>query len=377
MSKRDYYEVLGLSRDASEADIKKAYRRFAMKYHPDRNPDDDEAVDRFKEVKEAYEVLADAQKRAAYDRFGHAGVNGGAGAPGGGGFGGDPFSDIFGDVFGDIFGGGRRGGRQTYRGADLRYILELDLEEAALGVEQKIRVPTVSACGDCDGSGAADGSAVDTCPTCNGHGDVRIQQGIFSIQQPCPQCHGRGKVIRDPCGSCGGQGRVRTEKTLSVKIPAGVDTGDRIRVPGEGEAGENAGPSGDLYVQVKLRPHDLFEREGNNLICQMPVSMVTATLGGELEVPTLDGKVALKIPEGTQSGRVFRLRGKGVRSVRGGASGDLLVQVQVETPIKLTREQKQLLEQLGQSLDEGGDRHSPRAKTWLDGVRDFLERMAS
>ncbi len=376
MSKRDYYEVLGVSRDADEAAIKKAYRRAAMKFHPDRNPDDEAAAERFKEIQEAYAVLSDDQKRAAYDRFGHAGVDGagmGGGRPGGG----DPFSDIFGDVFGDIFGGGRRGRRQAARGADLRYILELTLEEAAHGCEQKIRVPSTRPCGRCEGSGAEPGTSPETCPTCGGHGDVRIQQGIFSIQQPCPQCHGNGRIIGSPCTDCQGQGRVQREKTLSVKIPAGVDTGDRIRVSGEGEAGHNGAPSGDLYVQVKVRPHELFEREGNNLICQMPVSFVTAAVGGELEVPTLEGRVSLKIPDGTQSGRVFRLRGKGVSSVHGDGQGDLMVMVQVETPVKLNSEQKELLRQFEASLDKGGDRHSPRTRSWLDGVREFFEKLAS
>jgi molecular chaperone DnaJ len=376
MAKRDYYEVLGVSRDAGEAEIKKAYRRAAMKYHPDRNPGDDAAAEQFKEIQEAYAVLSDDQKRAAYDRFGHAGVDGagmGGGHPGGG----DPFSDIFGDVFGDIFGGGRRGRRQAARGADLRYILELTLEEAAHGSEQKIRVPASETCERCEGSGAEPGTQPETCPTCGGHGDVRIQQGIFSIQQPCPQCRGSGRIVGSPCGSCQGQGRVQREKTLSVKIPAGVDTGDRIRVAGEGEAGHNGAPSGDLYVQVKVRPHELFEREGNNLICQMPVAFATAALGGELEVPTLDGRVSLKIPEGTQSGRVFRLRGKGVHSVHGDGQGDLMVMVQVETPVKLTTEQKDLLRQFEATLDQGGDRHSPRTRSWLDGVRDFFDKLAS
>lgn len=376
MSKRDYYEVLGVSREAGEAEIKKAYRRAAMKYHPDRNPDDEAAAEHFKEIQEAYDVLSDARKRAAYDRFGHAGVDGagmGGGHPGGG----DPFSDIFGDVFGDIFGGGRRGRRQAARGADLRYILELTLEEAAGGCEQKIRVPTAETCESCEGSGAEPGTTPETCPTCGGHGDVRIQQGIFSIQQPCPQCRGSGRIVGSPCRDCQGQGRVQREKTLSVRIPAGVDTGDRIRVAGEGEAGQNGAPPGDLYVQVKVRPHELFEREGSNLICQMPVAFVTAALGGEIEVPTLDGRVSLKIPEGTQSGRVFRLRGKGIRSVHGGGPGDLMVMVQVETPIKLNEEQRELLRRFEASLEAGGDRHSPRTRSWLDGVKAFFEKLAS
>ena len=306
MSKRDYYEVLGVSKNASEADLKKAYRRAAQKHHPDRNPDNKEAEEKFKECKEAYEILNDSQKRAAYDQFGHAGVDpsmgGGRGHPGAGGF-----NDIFGDVFGDIFGGGRGGGQRVYRGSDLRYNLEMSLEDAVAGTEVKIRVPTLVACGECDGSGAKKGSSPTTCTTCGGHGQVRMQQGFFSVQQTCPHCQGSGTTINDPCTKCRGKGRVQERKTLSVKVPAGVDTGDRIRLAGEGEAGESGGPPGDLYVQVQIKPHPIFQREENNLFCEVPISFVTAALGGELEVPTLGGKVSLKITAETQSGKVFRL----------------------------------------------------------------------
>ena len=378
MAKRDFYEVLGVARNASEADIKKAYRRAAQKYHPDRNPDNKEAEDKFKEAKQAFEVLSDAQKRAAYDQFGHAGVDtsaaGGAGP--GAGFGGGNFSDIFGDVFGDIFGGGRGGGgANVYRGADLRYNLELSLEEAVAGTTVKIRVPTHVACKTCDGSGAKRGSSPTTCTTCGGRGQVRIQQGFFSLQQTCPQCQGKGTVIKDPCGTCHGQGRVKEQKTLSVKIPAGVDTGDRIRLAGEGEAGENGGPSGDLYVQIKVRPHPIFTREDSDLYCEVPINFTTAVLGGELDVPTLEGRVKLKIPAETQTGKMFRLRGKGVKSVHGGGIGDLMCRVEVETPVNLNRKQKELLEEFQRSMEEGNGKHSPRTSSWFDGVKKFFEDM--
>lgn len=377
MAKRDYYEVLGVARNASEADIKKAYRRAAQKYHPDRNPDDAEALTKFKEAKEAYEILSNAQKRAAYDQFGHAGVDAsaGGGAGPGAGFGGGSFSDIFGDVFGDIFGAGRGGGANVYRGADLRYNLELNLEEAVAGTTVKIRVPTHVTCKTCNGSGAKKGTSPVTCTTCGGRGQVRIQQGFFSLQQTCPQCHGKGSVIKEPCGTCHGQGRVKEQKTLSVKIPAGVDSGDRIRLAGEGEAGENGGPPGDLYVQIKVRPHPIFTREDSDLYCEVPISFTTAVLGGELDVPTLEGRVKLKIPPETQTGKMFRLRGKGVRSVHGGAVGDLLCRVEIETPVHLTRRQKELLEEFQRSMEEGQGKHSPRTSSWFDGVKKFFEDM--
>ena len=378
MSKRDYYEVLGVEKNASEADLKKAYRRLAMKYHPDRNPGDEKAEASFKEAKEAYEVLADAQKRAAYDQFGHAGVDPSAGAGAGGYGGGASFSDIFGDVFGDIFGGGGAGGgrgSRSYRGADLRYNLDLTLEDAVHGTSVKIRVPTMTRCGSCEGSGAKKGTQPTTCTTCNGNGQVRMQQGFFSLQQTCPRCRGTGKIIANPCPTCSGQGRVKEYKTLSVKIPAGVDTGDRIRLSGEGEAGEAGGPPGDLYVHVKVKPHAIFSREDNHLFCEVPISFANAVLGGELDVPTLDGRVKLKIPAETQSGRVFRLKGKGVKSVHGGELGDLMCRVVVETPVNLSRRQKELLAEFEASMQEGGTKHSPRSTSWFDGVKKFFEDM--
>ncbi|MEW8484936.1 MAG: molecular chaperone DnaJ [Candidatus Thiodiazotropha sp.] len=377
MAKRDYYEVLGVSKNASEADIKKAYRRLAMKYHPDRNTGDaaSNAEEKFKEAKEAYEVLTDAQKRATYDQFGHAGVDPSMG----GGFGGGSanFSDIFGDVFGDIFGGGRGpgGGSRVHRGADLRYNLQLSLEDAVAGTTVKIRVPTLVKCDTCGGSGARKGSTPKTCDTCGGQGQVRMQQGFFSVQQTCPRCHGKGTMIEDPCPSCHGQGRVQEHKTLSVKVPPGVDSGDRIRLAGEGEAGESGGPPGDLYVQVAVKPHEIFSREDNHLYCEVPISFAVAALGGELEVPTLDGKVILKIPAGTQTGRLFRMRGKGVKPVRGGPVGDLLCRVLVETPVKLTAEQEELFKRLDESMKKGGAKHSPHSTTWVDGVKKFFENM--
>ena len=376
MSKRDYYEVLGVSRDVDNKDLKRAYRKLAMKFHPDRNPDDADADNKFKEATEAYEILGDADKRAAYDRYGHAGVDPNAAGAGAGGFGGGNgnFGDIFGDVFGDIFGGGGGGGRGgPQRGSDLRYNMELTLEEAVRGVEKNIRIPTLTSCNTCDGSGAKSGTSPKTCSTCNGVGQVRMQQGFFSVQQTCPTCRGKGTIIEDPCTSCHGRGVKEETKTLSVKIPAGVDTGDRIRLSGEGEAGAMGGPAGDLYVQVSVKEHSLFHRDGRNLYCDVPISIVDAALGGELEVPTLDGRVKLKIPAETQSGKLFRLRGKGVVPVRGGAAGDLLCRVQVETPVKLTSEQKSLLNQFQASLK--GEKHSPQKKSWFEGVKRFFEEI--
>ncbi|MDV2078421.1 molecular chaperone DnaJ [Marinobacter xestospongiae] len=374
MAKRDYYEILGISREADEKEIKRAYRKLAMKYHPDRNPDDVDAENKFKEASEAYEVLADPQKRSAYDQFGHAGVDGQAG--GGFGGGGASFSDIFGDVFGDIFGGGGgRGGRNT-RGADLRYTLALDLEEAVKGKTVKIRVPGHVECNHCDGSGAEQGSHPETCTTCNGMGQVRMQQGFFTVQQACPTCRGAGKIIKNPCKVCHGAGRVQEEKTLSVKVPPGVDTGDRIRLAGEGEMGVDGGPPGDLYVQIDVREHSIFTRDGRNLYCEVPISIVDASLGGELEVPTLDGRVKLKIPAETQTGKLFRLRNKGVSPVRGGPAGDLLCRVMVETPVNLTKRQKELLEEFQQTLDAGnGTHHAPKKTSWFEGVKSFFDEM--
>lgn len=377
MSKRDFYDILGVNRDAGEDEIKKAYRKLAMKYHPDRNPDNPKAEEHFKEVKEAYEILSDSQKRAAYDQYGHAGVDPQAGMGGGfGGFGGaGGFSDAFGGIFDEIFGGGARGGggrSSVYRGADLRYNIEVTLEQAAFGTETKIRIPTMEVCDSCKGSGAKAGTQPKTCPTCQGSGQVRLQQGFFSIQQACPKCHGTGKFIADPCGSCHGAGRIKQHKTLAVKIPAGVDEGDRIRLSGEGEHGINGGPSGDLYVQIHLKPHSVFQREGNDLHCEMPISFTTAALGGEIEIPTLDTVAKIKIPPETQSGRTFRLRGKGIKGVRSHTHGDLLCHVVVETPVDLTERQKELLRELEEcSLAEDG-KHNPRAKSWMDRVREFF-----
>ncbi|MBA1245283.1 molecular chaperone DnaJ [Pseudomonas japonica] len=373
MAKRDYYEVLGVERGASEADLKKAYRRLAMKHHPDRNPGDKASEESFKEANEAYEVLSDASKRAAYDQYGHAGVDPQMGG-GGPGFGGANFSDIFGDVFSDFFGGGggRGGGRGgAQRGSDLRYTLELDLEEAVRGTTVSIRVPTLVNCKVCDGSGAKKGSSPISCPTCAGIGQVRMQQGFFSVQQTCPRCHGQGKIISDPCEGCHGEGRVEEFKTLSVKVPPGVDTGDRIRLSGEGEAGAQGGPTGDLYVVINVREHSIFQRDGKNLYCEVPISFTDAALGGELEVPTLDGRVKLKIPEGTQTGKQFRLRGKGVAPVRGGSPGDLLCRVAVETPVNLDRRQRELLEEFRASL-EGNTTNSPKASGWFEGMKRFF-----
>ncbi len=370
MSKRDYYEVLGVSRDVSGPDLKKAYRKVAMKFHPDRNPDDAGAEEKFKEASEAYEILSDQNKRAMYDQHGHAGVDG-AGGMGGGGEGFGNFSDVFGDVFGDIFGGGGGGGRRgPSRGSDLRYTLDLSLEDAVKGTTVKIKVPTLVSCKPCNGSGAKKGTAPTTCTTCGGHGQVRMQQGFFSVQQACPNCRGTGKMIKDPCPSCRGQGRVEETKTLSVKVPPGVDTGDRIRLAGEGEASADGGPAGDLYVQMDVQSHEFFTREDANLYCEVPISIFDACLGGELEVPTLDGRVKLKIPAETQTGKLFRLRGKGVAPVRGGVAGDLMCRVIVETPVNLTKKQKELLEELKASMK--GQKNSPKQESWFKGMKNFF-----
>jgi molecular chaperone DnaJ len=377
MSKRDYYTVLDVARTATEAEIKKAYRRLAMKFHPDRNPNDAEAEEKFKECKEAYEVLTDAQKRAIYDQHGHDGLAA-RGGTGNGFSASDAFSDIFGDVFGDIFGGGRRGGRQqAFRGADLRYDLELDLEQAVFGHSSDIEFTTLTECEPCQGSGASPGSKPVTCDTCNGVGQVRMQQGFFAVQQTCPRCKGRGQIISQPCDSCLGQGRLRKKKTLNIKVPQGVDNGDRIRLTGEGEAGRNGGPPGDLYVEIRVKEHPIFERDGSHLSCEVPVSFTTASLGGSIEVPTLGGNVELKVPGETQSGRVFRLKEKGVKPVRGGATGDLFCRVVVETPVNLTEEQKELLRAFEASMQDSKRNHSPRESTWLDGVKRFFDTIRS
>jgi molecular chaperone DnaJ len=369
MAKRDYYEVLGLNRDAPEDEIKKAYRKLAMKWHPDRNPDNPKAEEHFKEAKEAYEILTDGSKRAAYDQFGHAGVDQAA-AGAGAGFSGN-FADAFGDIFSDIFGGGRTRS-SVYRGADLRYNLEISLEDAARGAETRIRIPAMEECATCHGSGAKTGTSPSTCPTCHGHGQVRMQQGFFSIQQTCPRCHGSGKIVASPCAACGGAGRLKQHKTLSVKIPAGVDEGDRIRLSGEGEAGMNGGPPGDLYVVIHLKPHPVFNRDHNDLHCEMPISFTTAALGGDIEIPTLDGYAKVKVPTGTQTGQMFRLRGKGIKGVRSSSHGDLICHVAVETPVNLTARQKELLTELDSINEKDGGRHNPRAKSWMEKVREFF-----
>ena len=375
-TKRDLYEVLGVNRDASDDDIKKAYRRLAMKHHPDRNPDNPKAEEHFKEAKHAYEILSDAQKRAAYDQYGHAGVDPQSGMGGGrGGEGMGGFADAFGDIFGDIFGGGRGGaggGRSNvYRGADLRYNMEISLEEAARGTEKTIRIPTADECGSCHGSGAKKGTEPKVCPTCGGAGQVRMQQGFFSIQQTCSRCHGSGRIIPNPCPDCGGAGRVKKHKTLEVKIPAGIDEGMRLRHSGHGEPGVNGGPAGDLYVEIHIKAHSVFQRDNDDLHCEMPISFTVAALGGEIHIPTLDGIANLKIPAETQSGKVFRLRGKGIKGVRSHAAGDLMCHVVVETPVSLTERQKELLREL-EAINTTDHRHNPRAKGWMDKVKEFF-----
>lgn len=370
MAPQDYYAILEVSREATAAEIKKAYRRLAMKYHPDRNPGNKEAEEKFKEIQRAYDVLSDEQKRAAYDRYGHAGVDGAAAGAGAAGF--DDFTEAFSDIFGDLFGGGRRGRSQVYRGADLRYQLEITLEEAAHGTTKTLRIPTTETCDTCHGTGARPGTQPRVCPTCGGVGQVRMQQGFFSIQQTCPECHGSGSIVADPCPDCGGAGRVRRTRTLEVKIPAGIDTGMRLRQSGYGEAGINGGPPGDLYVEIRIKPHPIFQRDGDDLHCEMPISITTAALGGEIDVPTLDGIAKLRIPPGTQTGKVFRLRGKGIRNVRNQGVGDLLCHVVVETPVNLTERQKELLREFEEIARENAERHNPRSKSWFDRMREFF-----
>lgn len=383
MAKRDYYEVLGVAKNASDEDIKKAYRKLAMKYHPDRNQGEDakKAEEKFKEAKEAYEMLSEPQKRAAYDQYGHAGVDpnmGGRGGPGAEGFGG--FAEAFGDIFGDIFGGaqaggGRRagGGQQVYRGSDLSYAMEITLEEAAHGKETQLRVPSWEQCETCHGSGAKPGTQPKVCTTCSGSGTVHLRQGFFSIQQTCPHCHGTGKVIPEPCVACQGQGKIKKNKTLEVKIPAGIGEGMRIRSAGNGEPGANGGPPGDLYIEIRIKQHDIFERDGDDLHCTVPVGLVTAALGGNIEVPTLGGKAEIELPEGTQHGKTFRLRGKGIKGVRSSYPGDLYCHVSVETPVKLTEHQRKLLRELDESLRKGGQKHSPGSNSWTDRVKDLFK----
>ena len=375
MAKRDYYEVLGVPKNASDEDIKKAYRKLAMKHHPDRNQGDAEAEVKFKEAKEAYEMLSDAEKRSAYDQYGHAGVDPNMrGGPGGAqGFGG--FADAFGDIFGDIFGQARRqqgGGRQVYRGNDLSYAMEVTLEEAAEGKEAQIRIPSWDECDTCHGTGAKPGTSAKTCNTCQGSGSVQMRQGFFSVQQTCPHCRGAGKIIPDPCTTCHGQGKVKQQKTLEVKIPAGIDSGMRIRSTGNGEPGTNGGPAGELYIEIRIKNHDIFERDGDDLHCAVPISFTTAALGGEIHVPTLQGEAAIDLPEGTQTGKQFRLRGKGIKGVRSSFPGDLYCHITVETPVKLTEHQRKLLKELDESLKKGGNKHSPNEEGWAEKLRSFF-----
>ena len=374
MAKKDFYETLGVPKNAGDDEIKKAYRKLAMKYHPDRNQGNSDAEARFKEVKEAYEVLSDGQKRAAYDQFGHAGVDPNMqGGPGGAGFG-DAFGGAFGDIFSDIFGGGggRRGGAQVHRGSDLSYAMEITLEEAASGKDAQIRIPSWDHCDTCGGSGARPGTEVKTCGTCQGAGVVQMRQGFFSVQQTCPHCRGAGKVITQPCGSCQGQGQIKHQKTLEVKIPAGIDNGMRIRSAGNGEPGHRGGPPGDLFIEIRLRKHDLFERDGDDLHCEVPVPITSAALGGEIQVPTLGSKASIDIPEGTQHGKVFRLRGKGIRGLRSSIAGDLYCHIAVETPVKLTEAQRDLLQQLEATFKESGTKHSPNDKGWFEKAKAFF-----
>jgi molecular chaperone DnaJ len=374
MAKRDYYEVLGVPKNASDDEIKKSYRKLAMKYHPDRNQGEAAAAAeaKFKEAKEAYEMLSDPQKKAAYDQYGHAGVDPNMrGGPEG--FGG--FAEAFGDIFGDIFGqqrGGARGGRQMYRGADLSYAMEITLEEAANGKEAQIRIPSWDECETCHGSGAKAGTSATTCGTCHGQGVVQMRQGFFSVQQTCPHCRGSGRIIKDPCGTCHGQGKVKNQKTLEVKIPAGIDDGMRIRSTGNGEPGTNGGPPGDLFIEIRIRKHDIFERDGDDLHCVVPISFAAAALGGEIEVPTLNGKAAIDIPDGTQAGKQFRLRGKGIKGVRSSYPGDLYCHISIETPVKLTEHQRKLLKEFDESLRKGGGKHSPSTESWTDKLKSFF-----
>jgi molecular chaperone DnaJ len=376
MAKRDFYEILGVPKNASEEEIKKAYRKLAMKHHPDRHQGESSkgAEEKFKEAKEAYEMLSDAQKRAAYDQYGHAGVDPNMRGGPGDGFGGG-FAEAFGDIFGDMFGqqrGRGAGGRQVYRGSDLSYAMEITLEEAAHGKDAQIRIPSWDNCDVCRGSGAKPGTQVKTCTTCHGTGSVQMRQGFFSVQQSCPHCHGSGKIIPEPCTSCHGQGKVKRQKTLEVKIPAGIDGGMRSRSAGNGEPGTNGGPAGDLYIEIRLKKHDIFERDGDDLHCAVPISIVTAALGGEIDVPTLAGKAAIDLPEGTQTGKQFRLRGKGIKGVRSSYPGDLYCHITVETPVKLTEHQRKLLRELGESLKKGGAKHSPSEDGWADRLRSFF-----
>ena len=381
MAKRDFYDVLGVPKNATDEDIKKAYRKLAMKYHPDRNQSNEggtkKAEEQFKEAKEAYEMLSEPPKRAAYDQYGHAGVdpNGGMrGGPGTEGFG--NFAEAFGDIFGDIFNGGRRGGaggQQVYRGSDLSYAMQISLEEAANGKDAQIRIPSWDNCEPCKGTGAKPGTSAKVCPACSGAGTVHMRQGFFSIQQTCPQCHGGGKIIAEPCTTCSGAGKLKRQKTLEVKIPPGINEGMRIRSAGNGEPGTNGGPAGDLYIEIRVKEHDIFERDGDDLHCTVPVSFTTVALGGAIEVPTLSGKAEIELPEGTQHGKTFRLRGKGIKGLRSSYPGDLYCHVAVETPVKLSEHQRKLLKELDDALRTGGDKHSPNAKSWTNRVKDLFK----
>jgi molecular chaperone DnaJ len=374
MAKRDFYEILGVPKNASDEDIKKSYRKMAMKFHPDRNQGEPakEAEVKFKEAKEAYEMLSDPQKRAAYDQHGHAGVDPNMRGPGGEGMGG--FAEAFGDIFGEMFGQQQRGrgGRQVFRGGDLSYGMEVTLEEAAKGKEAQIRIPTHENCEVCSGTGAKPGTQAKTCGTCGGAGAVQVRQGFFSVQQTCPSCRGMGKTISDPCTPCAGQGKIKKQKTLEVKIPAGIDGGMRIRSAGNGEPGTNGGPPGDLYIEIRQKKHDIFERDGDDLHCTVPINIVTAALGGEIDVPTLDGKAAIDLPEGTQNGKQFRLRGKGIKGVRASYPGDLYCHITVETPVKLTEPQRKLLKELDESFKKGGNKHSPTGDSWTDKLKGLF-----
>lgn len=383
MAKRDYYDVLGVSKGASSDEIKKGYRRKAKELHPDRNKDDPNAEAQFKEANEAYEVLKNADKKAAYDRYGHAAFEGGMGGGGGGGrsgggFGGNQdfssaFSDVFDDLFGNFAGGGQRGGgNRASRGSDLRYNLQISLEEAFGGLQKTINVPTSIACKTCSGSGAEGGSEPSSCPTCSGMGKVRAQQGFFTVERTCPTCSGLGQIIKNPCKSCQGAGRVEKDRALSVNIPAGVETGTRIRLAGEGEAGMRGGPSGDLYIFIEVAEHELFQRDGTNLFCRVPVSMAKAALGGSIEVPTIDGgRGRVQIPSGSQSGRQMRLRSKGMPALRGGSSGDMFIELAVETPVNLTSRQKELLAE----FDELSENNNPESSSFFSSVKSFWDSM--
>ena len=382
MAKRDYYDLLGVSKGASEQELKKAYRKKAMELHPDRNKDDPDAEAQFKEVNEAYEVLKDGDKKAAYDRYGHAAFEGGMGAsagrggfqPGGGADFGSAFSDVFDDLFGDFMGGGGRrgGGQRATRGSDLRYNLSISLEEAFTGKQQNVSVTSSVACDTCEGSGAEGGAEPSTCPTCSGMGKVRAQQGFFTVERTCPTCSGRGQIITNPCNSCAGSGRQQRERSLGVNIPAGVETGTRIRLAGEGEAGMRGGPTGDLYIFIEVSDHPIFERDGSNLFCRVPVSMTTAALGGEIEVPTIDGgKSRVKVPAGSQSSKQMRLKGKGMPALRSNVSGDLFLELAVETPVNLTSKQKELL----RDFEKQSEDNSPESTNFFGKVKTFWDGM--